>query len=409
MSESSEVKKQLGQHPVDTTGDTFESLGLSPEILASIDEIGFKHPSPIQASVVPKALERKDIIGLAQTGSGKTAAFVLPIAEKLRHGNGLRGLILCPTREIALQTKAFLDLFGKAHDLKTVCVIGGVKMGPQIKELKGDPDILVATPGRLYDQVERGNTSLAKIEYLCLDEADHMFDLGFLPIINKILKLIPRNRQTLMFSATMPSSIEGLVKNQMSDPIRVDILPKGNAAKGIKHRLYLVDWNDKRDCLLALLNQELGSTLVFIKTKAEADFIYKILKNKGHPVTVMHSDRSQKQRVSALENFREGSHRILIATDIAARGIDVPGIEHVVNYDLPGTTEEYVHRAGRTARAGRSGLVSSIGTQLDTLMIRDIEKKLKQELPRCTVAGVEPYKEFKSKASGRGRGGFRRR
>ncbi len=389
----------LGVHPVEVTPATFASLGLSAEILKSIAEIGFEHPTPIQAEVLPLALQGKDIIGLAQTGSGKTAAFVLPLAEKLRHGQGLRGLILCPTREIALQTKAFLDLFGQAHDLNTVCVIGGVTMAPQIRDLKNNPDILVATPGRLWDQMERHNTSLSKIEYLVLDEADHMFDLGFLPIIQQLLRKVPKTRQTLMFSATMPDTIEDLVRTHLTNPTRINILPKGNAAEGIQHRLYLVEWQNKSDALIALLNQELGSTLVFIETKSEADFIYKILKNKGHPVTIMHSDRSQKQRVAALEDFREGSHRILIATNIASRGIDVPGIEHVVNFDLPKNVQEYVHRAGRTARAGRTGLVSSIGTPLDFMIIKDIEKAILQELPRCTIPGVAPYVEFKIKTT----------
>lgn len=384
----------LGKHPVETTPESFANLGLSSEILKSIAEIGFAHPSPIQAKAIPLALAGQDIIGLAQTGSGKTAAFVLPLAEKLQHGQGLRGLILCPTREIALQTKAFLDQFGKAHKLNTVCLIGGVGLGPQIKDLKNAPDIIVATPGRLFDQMERGHVFLQKIEFLVLDEADHMFDLGFLPMIEKILKRIPKTRQTLMFSATMPASIERLVQSHMKNPTRVDILPKGNAAEGIEHRLYLVEWQHKRNALIALLNQELGSTLVFIETKSEADFVFKILKNKGHPVELMHSDRSQQQRVKALESFREGSHRILLATNIAARGIDVPGIEHVVNFDLPKTSEEYIHRAGRTARAGKTGLVSSIALPTDSALIKTIEQTIGQKFPRCTVAGVTPYVEF---------------
>ena len=393
-----EDKTKIGQHPVETTPDTFANLGLSPEILKSIAEIGFQHPSPIQAQAIPTALAGHDIIGLAQTGSGKTAAFVLPIAEKLQHGHGLRGLILCPTREIALQTKAFLDRFGKAHELNTVCLIGGVGLGPQIKDLKDNPDIIVATPGRLYDQMERGHVMLNKIEWLVLDEADHMFDLGFLPMIEKILKRIPKTRQSMMFSATMPATIERLVQNHLKNPQRIDILPKGNTAEGIQHRLYLVEWQHKRNALIALLNQELGSTLVFIETKSEADFVFKILKNKGHPVELMHSDRSQQQRVKALDNFREGSHRILLATNIAARGIDVPGIEHVVNFDLPKTSEEYIHRAGRTARAGKTGLVSSIAMPLDLMMIKEIEKTIAQKIPRCTLSGIAPYEEFVKKS-----------
>jgi len=239
---------------------------------------------------------------------------------------------------------------------------------------------------------------LNKIEYLVLDEADHMFDLGFLPIIEKILRLLPKTRQSLMFSATLPTSIERLVKSHLKAPQCIDILPKGNTAEGIQHRLYLVDWQNKRNALIGLLNQDQGSTLVFIETKAEADFIYKILKNKGHPVALMHSDRSQQQRVKALDNFREGSRRILLATNIAARGIDVPGIEHVVNFDLPKTTEEYIHRAGRTARAGKTGLVSSIALPLDSAMIKTIEQTIAQKIPRCVLPGVTPYEEFVRKS-----------
>lgn len=385
----------LGQHPVPVTTDDFGSLGLSEPILKSIHHIGFQHPTPIQSVIIPKALAGLDLIGLAQTGSGKTAAFVLPIAERLMHGSGLRGLILSPTREIALQTKAFLDLFGKHHHLRTVCVIGGVNMNPQIREIEKKPDILVATPGRLMDLMERGIVSLNKISELVLDEADHMLDLGFLPQIEMILQKLPRERQTMMFSATMPSSIERLAKRFLHNPERIDILPEGRAAAGITHRLYLVKPENKKACLLALLHQELGSTLVFTRTKLDADWICRVLQKEGHPVDKIHSDRSQKERVEALQGFREGQHRILIATGIASRGIDVPDIQHVVNFDIPDTVEEYIHRAGRTARGNAEGLVSSIGTWQDKPVVKDVEKALGKELPRCTVPGVAPDVELK--------------
>lgn len=373
----------------------FSDLGLSKSILESIQQIGFTHPSPIQAKSIPIALSGKDLIGLAQTGSGKTAAFVLPLAEKLMHGQGLRGLILCPTREIALQTKAFLDLFGKSHDLTTVCIIGGVPMGPQVKGLKNNPDIVVATPGRLYDHMERKNISLNKIEYLVLDEADHMFDLGFLPMVEKILRKTPKERQSMMFSATLPPSVQGLMQMHLKDPQKVDVLPTGNAAVGIEHRLYLVDWKDKRNLLVKLLQKESGSTLVFIETKAEADFIFKILSNNDLPAAILHSNRTQHQRSKALSHFKDGKQRILIATDIASRGIDVPGIEHVINLDMPDNVEDYIHRAGRTARAGKSGIVSSIATFRDYGIIKKIEKHISQSLERCEIEGVKPYKELK--------------
>ena len=388
----------IPQHPVATTDKTFTALGLSPEIVSTIEKIGFVHPTPIQAAVIPTALTESDAIGLAQTGSGKTAAFVLPMAEKLVHGRGTRGLILSPTREIALQTKAFLDLFGRHHDLSTACLIGGVKMKPQLDELRGGPDIIVATPGRLMDHVKRRTASIDKIEILVLDEADHMLDLGFLPQIREILRRLPRERQTLMFSATMPDSIEMIARDFMRDPVRVDITPVG-AAEGITHRLYVVKEADKRNALLALLHQELGSTLVFTRRKVDAEWLYHILQRQGHPVARIHADQSQGKRVSALKTFREGEHRILVATDIAGRGIDIPGIQQVINFDIPENVDDYIHRAGRTARGKALGIVSTIATWQDLPMVRKIEETLGEKIPRCAVAGVEPWEEMEKKPS----------
>lgn len=383
----------IPQHPVSTTEKPFDSLGLSAAILDVVRKIGFEHPTPIQAEIVPVALTGRDAIGLAQTGSGKTAAFVLPLAERLTHGRGVRGLILSPTREIALQTKAFLDLFGQHHALKTACLIGGVKIRPQTDALKSQPDIVVATPGRLLDHIRQRHVSLDAIEILVLDEADHMLDLGFLPQMRDILRRLPRERQTMMFSATMPDSIEMIARDFMRDPVRVDITPEGSAAEGITHRLYLVKPDDKRNALLALLTEELGSTLVFVRRKIDAEWLYHILKQKGHPVTRMHADRSQGKRVQALEGFREGQHRILVATDIAGRGIDVPGITHVINFDIPENVEDYVHRGGRTARGAAQGIVSTIATWQEIPMVRQIEAILGEKIPRCSVTGIEPWTE----------------
>ena len=366
-----------------------------------LDQVGFQQPTPIQQQLIPLALQGRDLIGLAQTGSGKTAAFVLPIAERLQHGKGLRGLILCPTREIALQTKAFLDLFGQHHRLVTACVIGGVSMNPQVRELHAVPDIVVATPGRLQDHLDRGNVRLNQIEELVLDEADHMLDLGFLPQIESIVREIPRRRHTMMFSATMPGTIESLARRYLTDPQRIDILPEGRAAEGITHRLYLVEAPDKKRCLLALLHQDLGSTLVFTRTRLDANWIPRVLEKEGHPASNIHSDRSQKERVDALEGFRSGEHRILVATDIASRGIDVQGIQHIINFDMPGTVEEYIHRGGRTARLDAVGIVSTIATWQDKPMVREIEETLGQPLSRHTVPGVAPYVEIKVKPFGR--------
>ncbi len=396
-----ESLKALPQHPVETTHHEFRALGLSEPILRSLARIGFQHPTPIQVAVIPPALAGKDIIGLAQTGSGKTAAFCLPLAERLTHGKGVRGLILSPTREIALQTQAFLQLFGKDHQLEAVCLIGGLAMGPQIDGLKRQPDIVVATPGRLLDHLRRRTLRLDKLEELVFDEADHMLDLGFMPQIQEVLEFLPPKRRTMMFTATMPEAIERLARRLMSNPERVDILPVGRAAEGITHRLYLVGVDDKKACLLALLHQELGSTLVFIRRKIDAEWLCKVLTKEGHPVERIHSDLSQGQRLDALQGFREGEHRILVATDIAARGIDVPRIQHIINFDLPESVEDYIHRAGRTARGQLRGTVSSICTWVDKMMIAEIEDALGKEIPRCTLPGVEPWEEKKAQLRGR--------
>lgn len=374
---------------------TFADLGLSESVLACVRKAGFVKPTPIQEKTIPIALAGRDVIGLAQTGSGKTAAFVLPLAERLTHGQGLRGLILCPTREIALQTKDFLDKFGHDHKLVTACLIGGMRMGGQIQALKKEPDIIVATPGRLYDHVQRRTLKLDKVEELVLDEADHMLDMGFLPQIQRILKLLPKKRRTMMFSATMPEAIGRLAKQFLTDPIRVDIIPPGKAAVNLSHELYLIDWEYKQDCLVSLVKHRDDSTLVFTRTKSDADFVAKILQNKGFNAFVIHSDLSQRQRIEALAALRDGTCRILVATDIASRGIDIPAIRHIVNYDVPENPEDYIHRAGRTARADAVGIVSTIGIWQDKMHIRAIEAALGKELPRCTAPGIKPYVEFK--------------
>ena len=389
----------IPQHPVQTTDKKFDSLGLTEAILRSVGRVGFEHPTPIQAEVIPIALSGRDLIGLAETGSGKTAAFCLPVAQRLHHGRGTRALIISPTREIALQTEAFLNIFGKDHQLETVCLIGGVKYGPQIRKLDRTPDIVVATPGRLLDHVERGTLYLDEVEMLVIDEADHMLDMGFMPQVQRILDELPRDRQTLMFSATMPEPIERLAQRFMKDPVRIDILPEGRTAEGISHRLYLVEEDDKKPCLLALLHQELGSTLVFIRRKADAEWLCRVLEREGHPVERIHSDLSQGQRTQALQGFREGEHRILVATDIASRGLDIPRVGHIINFEMPETVEDYIHRAGRTARGNATGIVSTIATWKDKMMIKEIESTLGEDLPRCTVPGVEPYVEMKPRVS----------
>jgi ATP-dependent RNA helicase RhlE len=352
--------------------------------------------------VIPLALEGGDVVGLAQTGSGKTAAFVLPLLDMIEPEHGVQALIVCPTREIANQTAEFVSVVGHEVGLRGVALIGGVGMKAQIDGLRqGGAELVIATPGRLLDHVGRRNLRLDGVKDLVLDEADHMLDLGFLPQIREVLKKLPRERQTLMFSATMPDSIEMIARDFMRDPVRIDITPEGGAAEGITHRLYLVKEEDKRNALLALLDEELGSTLVFVRRKIDAEWLYHILKQKGHPVTRMHADRSQGKRVQALEGFREGQHRILVATDIAGRGIDVPGITHVINFDIPENVEDYVHRGGRTARGAALGIESTIGTWQDVPMVRQIETILGEKIARCTVAGIEPWVESERTAAKR--------
>ncbi len=393
----------ISQSGAISTDQSFRDLGLDPAVVRTVEREGFEHPTQIQALTIPLALEGKDVIGLAQTGSGKTAAFVLPMAELIPLEQGVRGLILCPTREIALQTKAFLDLFYQDIGLLTACLIGGVKMGPQISQLRRGPDIIVATPGRLFDHMERRNVSVSEVNFLVLDEADHMLDLGFLPQIRRILASVPKERQTFMFSATMPGPVERLAQQFMMDPERVDVLPDGRAAEGLHHRIFMVDPEQKVEALKKLLREETGSTLIFIRRKIDAEWACKQLEPDGFKVERIHSNLSQSQRVAALQGLRKGSHRILVATDIAARGIDIPAIEHIINFTLPERVEDYIHRAGRTARGDASGLVSSICTWQDGEKIREIEKILGKEVPRAKLEGIEPYVERKKTIRGRRR------
>ena len=386
---------------IQTTDQTFSDLGLSPSIVRSLDGIGFQHPTRIQSAVIPLALRGDDILGLAETGSGKTAAFCLPLAEHLQHGRGVRGLILSPTREIALQTQSFLNIVGKHHSLTNALLIGGVKIPPQIEALRAKPDILVATPGRLLDHVRRRNVRLNNVEKLVLDEGDHMLDLGFLPQINEVLEQLPARRQTMMFSATMPPPIERLTQRFMNSPQRVDLLPRSRTARGIEHRLYLVKPADMRACLLSLTHEENSSILVFLRRKIDAEWAYRQLLGEGHAVARIHSDRSQRKRIDALSGLRSGKYRILIATNVAARGIDIPVIGHIINFGVPDTVEEYVHRAGRTARGDAEGIVSTIASWEEKEQIRWVEKAIGQALPRCTAPGVDPYVERRKSIRGR--------
>jgi hydroxypyruvate reductase len=373
--------------------DAFAALGLGPVGLRAAARAGYRHPRPIQEEVIPQALTGRDLVGLAETGSGKTAAFCLPLLDRLAGADGTRVVMLSPTREIALQTQRFLESVSSEAGLDSVALVGGLAIAPQIQALRRSPCFVVATPGRLLDHLDRRTFEPSRVEELVLDEADHMLDLGFLPQITAILERLPERRRTMMFSATMPDLIERLSRRFMRDPLHIDLRPVGGAAAGIQHELYLVAEEDKKACLLSILAGDTGSTLVFMRRKVNADWASRQLELEGHPVDRIHSDRSQSQRLRALEGFREGEHRILVATDVAARGLDIPRIERIVNFDMPETVEDYIHRAGRTARGEREGIVSTIATWREKPMVREIESALGQTLPRCEAPGVKAYVE----------------
>lgn len=391
----------IPQHSAATDVGGFAGLGVNERLVEALEGIGFLSPTPIQAAVIPPALSGRDVIGLAETGSGKTAAFSLPLLERTEPSGRCTGLVVCPTREIALQTMRFLDGLAGIKGLRVACLIGGVKLPPQTEKLRQGVDLVVATPGRLLDHQRRRNISLDAVRILVLDEADHMLDLGFLPQMMEILESVPNRRQTLMFSATLPQTIERLAKRVMDDSLRFDLLPTGRTAEGIEHRLYLVREGDKKKALVALAHHQEGSTLVFMRRKVDADWASRQLELENESVARLHSDRSQSQRVAALDGFRQGEYRILVATDLAARGIDVPRCAHIINYDLPATVEDYVHRSGRTARGSLKGVVSSLGTWRDKQMVRDIESSLGEPLPRRVAPGVTPQEEPRSTIRGR--------
>lgn len=376
------------------TLDTFAGLDLRDKTLETIQSLGWTAPRPIQSEVIPHALRGSDVIGLAETGSGKTAAFAIPIIENAHHNRKVQAIVLSPTREVALQTEEVFKSLTSSRGLKVVSTIGGVKFGPQASKLARGAQIIIATPGRLLDHLDRGTFDPSSVRFLVLDEADHMLDLGFLPQVRQIVRRLPTHRQTMMFSATMPGEIKVLAHSLLKEPETIDLRPEGHTAAGIEHRAYLVYPQDKRACLLKVLEDESGSTIVFARKKVDAEWLFHILERKGHDVARIHSDRSQSRRTTALESFRSGSRRILVATDIAGRGIDIPIVAHVINFDPPDTVEDYVHRAGRTARGDKGGTVSTIATWQELRLIQDVEKKIGEEMERCTVPGIREWKEI---------------
>jgi len=369
---------------------SFAQFPLSAPLHAALKAAGYHTPTPIQAQTIAAALAGRDVIGTAQTGTGKTAAFIIPIVERLRaaRGNGDQGcaLILAPTRELAEQTHVWAQRLG--GPLRTALVVGGVAYGPQVGALRSRPSIIVATPGRLVDHLERGTLVLKDVHVLVLDEADRMLDMGFKPQLDRIMRAVPAPRQTLLFSATLPTDLGVLARMHLRNPVRVDVGRLAAPPREATQDVYLVEGTHKTPLLLSLVEQNAGTMLVFARTKHRTDRLARTLRNAGHAVQRLHADRSQSQRREALEGFRGGRYRILVATDIAARGIDVAEIQRVINYDLPRTVEDYVHRVGRTARAGARGHASSFAAPEERPQLHAIERHIGSPLPRQAHAAV---------------------
>jgi ATP-dependent RNA helicase RhlE len=332
----------------------FASLGLMQPLLQTLEKLNIMIPSPIQHQAIPVALQNKDVIGIAQTGTGKTFAFGLPMLQKLAEGKG-RGLIIAPTRELAYQIEESLIPFARAVNIRTAVFVGGASMHLQRKALRNNPRILIATPGRLNDHLQQRTVTLKEVTVLVLDEADRMLDMGFKPQINQILENTPKERQTMLFSATMPKEIFELAKREMQLPLHIEVAPAGTAAERVEQELIIVKKDQKNDLLVSLLKEIEGSVLVFSRTKHGAKRITSIVNHSGILAAEIHGNLSLAQRRASLAGFKSGKYRVLIATDIAARGIDVTGIESVINFDLPDDPADYVHRIGRTGRGGMRG------------------------------------------------------
>lgn len=372
----------------------FSQLGLADAQLRVCESLGYLNPTPIQAKGIPLILSGTDVIGCAETGTGKTAAFLLPVIQNLstKKRPGIRVLVLAPTRELALQIQKNYKELNHLKSNASVLVIGGANIKTQITDLRRGATIVIATPGRLLDLTERDAIDLSGIEVLVLDEADRMLDMGFLPAIKNILAMLPSKRQTLLFSATMSATIESLARSTMRQPKLVEVSPRGRAAQMVEQTAYSVSLENKTALLLNLLERDneaesLAKVLVFTRTRRGSERLSHILRARNHKVNRIHADRSQPQREAALREFRDGHTRVLVATDIAARGLDVDAVSHVINYDVPDVPEDYVHRVGRTGRAGKQGKAITIVTPVDELSMRAIERLIGQPVKRVVQEG----------------------
>ncbi|PYS41112.1 MAG: hypothetical protein DMF71_11900 [Acidobacteria bacterium] len=377
----------------------FSQLGLAPAQVRACESLGYNEPTPIQRQAIPVVLSGRDLIGCAETGTGKTAAFLLPIIQKLgEHSRpGIRVLVLAPTRELALQIQKNYGELNHIKANRSVIAIGGANIRTQITGLRRGATVLIATPGRLLDLTERGTVNLSTVEVLVLDEADRMLDMGFLPAIRRVLAMLPTKRQTLLFSATMSSSIEQLARSTMHEPKLVEVSPRGRAATMVEQTAYQVAQESKTALLLELLEKErepFERVLVFTRTRRGAERLSHILRARDHSVNRIHADRTQPQREAALREFRDGSARVLVATDIAARGLDVDAVSHVINYDVPAAPEDYVHRVGRTGRAGNQGKAITIVAPVDELSMRAIEQLTGQAVKRVVPQGFDGLQQI---------------
>jgi ATP-dependent RNA helicase RhlE len=378
-------------------GDTdetvgFEALGLHESVNAAIRDAGYTTPTPIQREAIPLARRGRDLIGLAQTGTGKTAAFTLPIIDRLIDGpRRTRALILTPTRELCVQVEESFRKYARHASIAVAAVFGGVPLDPQEKQLRGGVDVVVATPGRLIDHLERQNVVFDDLEVLVLDEADRMLDMGFAPQINRIVSELPSYRQTLLFSATMPPEVEALARKYLRKPIVVQVGVRSAAASTVTHAVYPVPREKKNALLVELLtgDKEHETVLIFTRTKHGADRVVRDLEKAGVRATAMHADKTQAQRMRALQEFKEGKINVLVATDIAQRGLDISNITHVINYDVPQQAEDYVHRIGRTGRAAKEGDAYTFMAPDEIAMVRTIERVIGQPIPRISVPGYD--------------------
>ncbi len=368
----------------------FKKLGLSEKVISGINSAGYVTPTPIQEKAIPIAIDGKDVIGASQTGTGKTAAFALPIIHKLDKHGPMRCLILEPVRELASQVLDNLELLGSGTNLKSLLIHGGVGYGKQIDGIKSGVDILIATPGRLIDLMEKGIVKLDKIEILVLDEVDRMLDMGFLPDVRKIVGKTPRSRQTLFFSATMPPAIDSLAKWALNEPTEVEIGKRQGVAETVSHAFYPVALGQREELLLALIKQtNFNSVMIFTRTKKDADSLAKFLADEEgqYSITVMHSDIRQKDREKALEGFKKGNFDVIIATDLAARGIDISNVSHVINYQVPENAEDYVHRIGRTGRANKEGDAFTLLAADELDHAASVERFIGQKIERRKIEG----------------------